>query len=66
MGGAGYIFTGEHDASLMHNSATINLNIPDTCHKGSVKKIFYPNPAKPEPNRQIWTRGILGRTGNFG
>jgi hypothetical protein len=51
MGGAGYIFTGEHDASLMHNSATINLNIPDTCHKGSVKKIFYPNPAKPEPNR---------------
>ena len=27
MGGAGYIFTGEHDADVMHNSATINLNI---------------------------------------
>src|SRR5271168_3327798 len=27
MGGAGYIFTGEHDADIMHNSATINLNI---------------------------------------
>ena len=27
MGGAGYIFTGEHDAAVMHNSATINLNI---------------------------------------
>src|SRR5437870_10308889 len=27
MGGAGYIFTGEHDANVMHNSATINLNI---------------------------------------
>lgn len=27
MGGAGYIFTGEHDADIMHNSATINLNV---------------------------------------
>ena len=27
MGGAGYIFTGDHDANVMHNSATINLNI---------------------------------------
>ena len=27
MGGAGYIFTGEHDADVMNNSATINLNI---------------------------------------
>ena len=29
MGGAGYIFTGENDANIMHNSATINLNILD-------------------------------------
>lgn len=29
MGGAGYIFTGEHDANVMHNSATINLNVAD-------------------------------------
>jgi len=29
MGGAGYLFTGEHDADVMHNSATINLNIVD-------------------------------------
>jgi nucleoside-diphosphate-sugar epimerase len=29
MGGAGYIFTGEHDADVMHNSATINLNVLD-------------------------------------
>lgn len=29
MGGAGYIFTGENDADVMHNSATINLNILD-------------------------------------
>src|SRR6516225_10560401 len=31
MGGAGYIFTGEHDADIMHNSATINLNMLDAC-----------------------------------
>ena len=31
MGGAGYIFTGEHDADVMHNSATINLNMLDAC-----------------------------------
>jgi GDP-D-mannose 3',5'-epimerase len=30
MGGAGYIFTGEHDADVMHNSATINLNVLDS------------------------------------
>jgi nucleoside-diphosphate-sugar epimerase len=27
MGGAGYIFTGNHDADVMHNSASINLNV---------------------------------------
>src|SRR5512137_567284 len=41
MGGAGYIFTGEHDAAVMHNSATINLNMLDACHKRNIKKIFY-------------------------
>jgi len=32
MGGAGFIFTGENDADIMHNSATINLNVLDCCH----------------------------------
>jgi GDP-D-mannose 3', 5'-epimerase len=45
MGGAGYIFTGEHDADVMHNSATINLNVLDSCHKRDVKKIFYSSSA---------------------
>jgi len=45
MGGAGYIFTGEHDANVMHNSATINLNMVDACHKHGVKKIFYSSSA---------------------
>ena len=33
MGGAGYIFTGDHDADVMHNSALINLNILDSVEK---------------------------------
>jgi GDP-D-mannose 3', 5'-epimerase len=41
MGGAGYIFTGEHDANVMHNSATINLNMVETCHRRNVKRAFY-------------------------
>jgi nucleoside-diphosphate-sugar epimerase len=45
MGGAGYIFTGEHDAELMHNSATINLNMLDVCHKRDIRKIFYSSSA---------------------
>jgi len=45
MGGAGYIFTGEHDADVMHNSATINLNLVDLACKFGVKKIFYSSSA---------------------
>jgi len=30
MGGAGFVFTGDHDADIMHNSATINLNVLDS------------------------------------
>jgi GDP-D-mannose 3',5'-epimerase len=45
MGGAGYIFTGEHDADVMQNSATINLNIVDICHKRNIKRVFYSSSA---------------------
>lgn len=45
MGGAGYIFTGEHDAEIMHNSATINLNVLDACLKRSVRQVFYSSSA---------------------
>jgi len=45
MGGAGYIFTGENDANVMHNSATINLNIVDLANKNKVGKIFYSSSA---------------------
>ena len=45
MGGAGYIFTGNHDAEVMHNSATINLNVLDACHKRTISKVFYSSSA---------------------
>jgi GDP-D-mannose 3', 5'-epimerase len=45
MGGAGYIFTGEHDADVMHNSAAINLNIVFYGQKVGIKKIFYSSSA---------------------
>jgi GDP-D-mannose 3', 5'-epimerase len=45
MGGAGYIFTGENDADIMHNSATINLNIADRTHKRNIKRVFYSSSA---------------------
>jgi nucleoside-diphosphate-sugar epimerase len=45
MGGAGYIFTGEHDADVMHNSATINLNMLHLGQKAGIKKIFYSSSA---------------------
>lgn len=45
MGGAGYIFTGDHDAELMHNSALCNLNVLNTAHEYGVKKIFYSSSA---------------------
>jgi nucleoside-diphosphate-sugar epimerase len=45
MGGAGYIFTGLHDAEIMHNSATINLNVLDAAYKRNIKRIFYSSSA---------------------
>jgi GDP-D-mannose 3', 5'-epimerase len=53
MGGAGYIFTGDNDANVMHNSATINLNMLDAMHKAGVKRVFYSSSAcmYPEHNQ---------------
>ena len=45
MGGAGYIFTGEHDAAVMHNSATINLNMLEFGTRAGVKRFFYSSSA---------------------
>jgi nucleoside-diphosphate-sugar epimerase len=53
MGGAGYIFSGENDANVMHNSAMINLNVAYECARQEVKKVFYSSSAcmYPEHNQ---------------
>lgn len=45
MGGAGFVFTGENDADILHNSATVNLNILDACHRRNIRRIFYSSSA---------------------
>jgi len=53
MGGAGYIFTGNNDANVMHNSALINLNVVHEATKKKIKRIFYSSSAcmYPEHNQ---------------
>lgn len=53
MGGAGYLFTGENDANIMHSSSLINLHIAQEASKKSVKRLFYSSSAciYPEHNQ---------------
>lgn len=53
MGGAGFVFTGENDADIMHNSALINLNTLETMVKRNLKRVFYSGSAcmYPEHNQ---------------
>ena len=53
MGGAGYIFSGQNDANVMHNSAIINLNVANEAVKTNIGKIFYSSSAcmYPEHNQ---------------
>ncbi len=51
MGGAGYVFTGDNDAAIMHNSASINLNMLEACRLASVKNMFYSSSACIYPER---------------
>jgi len=53
MGGAGYIFTGENDADVMHNSVLINVNVSYESVKKGVKRVFYSSSAcmYPEHNQ---------------
>jgi GDP-D-mannose 3', 5'-epimerase len=45
MGGAGFVFIGDNDADIMHNSGMINLNILDACRRRNVSRIFYSSSA---------------------
>ena len=53
MGGAGFVFTKENDADILHNSVLINLNVLNTCVKKDIKRIFYSSSAciYPEKNQ---------------
>src|SRR5262245_36964928 len=53
MGGAGYIFIGKHDADVIHNSASINLNVLYAAYSRNNKRIFYSSSAcmYPEHNQ---------------
>ena len=53
MGGAGFVFTGDNDADIMHNSGLVNMNVLDESYKRNVKKIFYSSSAcmYPEHNQ---------------
>ncbi len=53
MGGAGFVFTGENDADIMHNSALVNLNVLEACHRRNSRRIFYSSSAcmYPEHNQ---------------
>ena len=59
MGGAGYIFTGENDANIMHSSAMINLNLAQASVKHKVKKVFYSSSACMYP-KEIQTSDAAG------
>jgi len=53
MGGAEFVFSGENDSEIMHNSALINLHVCDVCVKKNIKKVFYSSSAcmYPEHNQ---------------
>jgi nucleoside-diphosphate-sugar epimerase len=62
MGGAGFVFTGENDADIMHNSCLVNLNVLEACNNRNTRKIFYsgsacmyPEHNQLDPNNPICT-----------
>lgn len=61
MGGAGYVFSGENDAEIMHNSALININVAHWAKEYKVPKLFYSSSAciYPEDKQTDWNnRGL--------
>lgn len=61
MGGAGFVFSGEHDADIMHNSALINLNVAHYAKEFGVKKVFYSSSACIYP--QELQHGVMDESG---
>jgi nucleoside-diphosphate-sugar epimerase len=67
MGGAGYIFIGDNDADIMHNSAIINLNILHEMTFKKIPKIFYSSSAciYPERNQLTADRPVLSEASAY-
>lgn len=67
MGGAGYIFTGDNDADIMHNSALININIVDAMVQSKVKNVFYTSSAcvYPSHNQTDPTNPLLSESSAY-
>ncbi|MFR8355932.1 MAG: NAD-dependent epimerase/dehydratase family protein [Parabacteroides sp.] len=71
-GGAGFVFTGENDADIMHNSVMCNINMMDVAYKRNAGRIFYSSSACIYPERNQMDAlhpttsedsGLSGRTG---
>ena len=65
MGRAGFVFTGERDSEIMHNSAMINLNMVDICCKGGGEIIFYKNVPE-NPQACLWDEWHPSKQGFLG
>ncbi len=67
MGGAGFIFTGENDAHIMHNSALINLNVAERAREIGVGRLFYSSSAciYPEHNQLDPTRPVTAEASAY-
>lgn len=61
MGGAGYIFSGNHDADIVHNSVSINLNVVEAVKNSNTKVFFassaciYPQENQSDTNNPVCT-----------
>lgn len=58
MGGAGYIFTGDNDSNILHNSSMINLNVLDVMARKNLPKVFYSSSACIYPGYRQTTADI--------
>jgi GDP-D-mannose 3', 5'-epimerase len=67
MGGAGYIFTGDHDSAIMHNSALINLNVLDIARKRNISRVFYSSSAciYPAYNQEVSSNPICAEASAY-
>ncbi len=45
MGGAGVIFSGKHDAQILHDNLMIDLNVAELCKRYKLPKVFYSSSA---------------------